>query len=354
MLQKSSASLSDSGAPAPLAWAGRVAPGLALSLALTALAYGLQWAEGGLAGKAWLTAPVIAIILGTVLRSFWMPGAAWLPGIRFSNKYLLEIAIVLIGAALSAQAMLAVGPALLAAIIAVTVLSICATYAIGRLIGVEQRTATLIACGNSICGNSAIVAVAPVIGAKNHEVATSIAFTAAVSVPVVVALPLAVGLLQMSHVEYGVLAGLTVYAVPQVLAATAPIGALAVDTGTIVKLGRVVMLGPVCVVLAIIMAMRAQGEESGARLSPSIIPWFILGFVIMAAIRSMGLIPDAAIPVLAETSSVLTVVSLAALGLGVDIRAAIRTGPRVVLLVLLSLAVLLAMSVAVIGLVPLA
>ena len=94
------------------------------------------------------------------------------------------------------------------------------------------------ACGNSICGNSAIAAVAPVIGETSSEIASSIAFTAVPGVFVVLTLPLLVPILRLSLSQYGVLAGLTVYAVPQVLAATLPIGALSNQIGTIVKLVR--------------------------------------------------------------------------------------------------------------------
>ena len=105
--------------------------------------------------------------------------------------------------------------------------------------------AVLIACGNSICGNSAIAAVAPVIGADSDDVASSISFTAVLGVVVVLVLPLLVPILQLSLTQYGVLAGLTVYAVPQVLAATLPIGALSNQVGTVIKVARVLMLGPV-------------------------------------------------------------------------------------------------------------
>jgi uncharacterized membrane protein YadS len=107
----------------------------------------------------------------------------------------------------------------------------------------------LVACGNSICGNSAIAAVAPVIGADGEDVAASIAFTAVLGVVVVLLLPFLAPLLHLSGLQYGVLAGLTVYAVPQVLAATAPLGMVAVQMGTLVKLVRVLMLGPVVLVL---------------------------------------------------------------------------------------------------------
>ena len=112
--------------------------------------------------------------------------------------------------------------------------------------------AILIACGNSICGNSAIAAVAPVIGAHSDDVAASISFTAVLGVIVVLTLPLLVPVLQLSLTQYGVLAGLTVYAVPQVLAATLPIGALSNQVGTVVKLVRVLMLGPVVLGLSLL------------------------------------------------------------------------------------------------------
>src|SRR6202162_621297 len=112
-----------------------------------------------------------------------------------------------------------------------------------RAVGLPIRLSILVACGNSICGNSAIAAVAPVIGADSDDIASSISFTAVLGVVVVLGLPLLVPILQLSLTQYGVLAGLTVYAVPQVLAATLPIGELSNQVGTVVKLVRVLMLG---------------------------------------------------------------------------------------------------------------
>ena len=93
----------------------------------------------------------------------------------------------------------------------------------GGLAGLlSSKLAVLVACGNAICGNSAIAAVAPVIGADREDVAASIALTAVLGVAVVVLLPLLIPVLGLSNYQYGVLAGLTVYAVPQVLAAAFP------------------------------------------------------------------------------------------------------------------------------------
>ena len=151
----------------------------------------------------------------------------------------------MLGASVSAAAIMALGPILIVGIVCIVTIAIGTSYCICRLLGLPQRMAILVACGNSISGNSAIAAVAPVIGADGNDVASSISFTAVLGVVVVLTLPLLAPVLHLSLTQYGVLAGLTVYAVPQVLAATLPIGALSNQVGTVIKLVRVLMLGPV-------------------------------------------------------------------------------------------------------------
>src|ERR1700675_1837819 len=143
------------------------------------------------------------------------------------------------------------------------------SFVICRVTGLPLRMAILIACGNSICGNSAIAAVAPVIGADSDDIAASISFTAMLGVIVVLTLPLMVPVLQLSLTQYGVLAGLTVYAVPQVLAATLPIGALSNQVGTVVKLVRVLMLGPVVLGLSLISRHLPPEPRTGSQVSES-------------------------------------------------------------------------------------
>ena len=317
-------------------------PGLLLCAAVTAAAYGLEAAEHAAFGRAWLEALVLAIVLGTAIRSLWAPHARWLPGITFSGHFLLEVAVVLLGASVDAAVILANGWPVIAGIAAVVVMAILLSVSIGRAMRLPPRLALLIACGNSICGNSAIAAVAPVIGADSEEVATSIAFTAVLGVGVVLGLPLLGMALGLHDAGYGAFAGLTVYAVPQVLAAAAPMGVTALRIGTLVKLVRVLMLGPVCVVLSLV----APGEEKagkGPRLH-HMVPWFILGFLGLSALRSFGLVPMTVQAPAATLATVLTVMSMAALGLGVDIRSVAKAGPRVITTVVLSLAGLGAIS----------
>ena len=328
----------------------KYAPGIILCLVVTAAAFGLQAVEARVFGRAWLEALVLAILLGTAIRSVWTPSIHWQAGIDFSAKILLEIAVVLLGASVSAAALAAAGPALLIGIAAVVAVTILASYGVGRLFGLPHCMATLIACGNSICGNSAIAAVAPVIGAEGKDVAAAIGFTAVLGVGVVLGLPLLSVALHLTPRAFGVFAGLTVYAVPQVLAATTSVSALSAQVGTLVKLVRVLMLGPVVLVLSVIAARtcpdtEADAPKRAAKLPISrLVPWFIIGFLALMAARSAGAIPTAALPPMASAATWLTIVSMAALGLGVDVKVVAKAGPKAIGVVTLSLAILGAIS----------
>jgi uncharacterized integral membrane protein (TIGR00698 family) len=202
--------------------------------------------------------------------------------------------------------------------------------------GLDHKIALLVACGNSICGNSAIAAVAPVIDADGDEVASSIAFTAVLGVIVVLLMPLLCGVLGFDFRQYGVFAGLTVYAVPQVLAATVPVSALSAQIGTLTKLVRVLMLGPV--IFGIALLTRRTGAAK-PRLS-HLLPWFIVGFLGAMALRSFGFIPDSLQAPINLIANALTVISMAALGLAVDLRAVARSGGRVMATATISLLLL--------------
>ncbi len=335
----------------------RYLPGLTLVAIVGALSFGIAAVETRVLGSPVVEALVVAILLGMLMRSARTLPPSLDPGIDFAAKEVLELAIVLLGASVDLPLLLRAGPSLAIGIIAVVGLGLAIGYGIGRAFGLPHRLAVLVAAGNAICGNSAIAAVAPVIGAEREHVASAIAFTAILGVAVVLGLPHLMVPLGLSEYQYGVLAGLTVYAVPQVLAAAFPVGALAGQVGTLVKLVRVLMLGPV--VLFFTLTHRAPaphadastiGERTGRRAFTlaRALPWFIIGFLVMAALRSTGTIPPDLASKLKSVSGWLTVLAMAALGLGVDLRALRKVGAPVILTVSLSLAALVAMSVALI------
>lgn len=322
-------------------------PGVALAIAIGTVSMALAAVETQLFGHPVIEGLVLAIILGVVVRNVWAIPDRAEAGIEFSAKQILEVAVCLLGASVNLPLLLEAGPALAIGIVLLVIVGIAASYGIGRVFGLEPKLAVLVACGNSICGNSAIAAIAPVIGARREHVASSIAFTAILGVVVVIGLPFLIGPLAFTHYQYGVLTGLSVYAVPQVLAAAFPVSVLSGQVGTLVKLVRVLMLGPVVLFFAIRNrhTMDAPRENTWYAAITRYVPWFIVGFLVLAGLRSVGAIPLALIEPTRALSTWFTVVAMAALGLGVDVRAIRRVGMGVVITVTASLALLITLSV---------
>ncbi|MEH2526108.1 MULTISPECIES: YeiH family protein [unclassified Bradyrhizobium] len=332
--------------PASISRVAALIPGVLLCIVVAGISATLEAAERRLFAHPYVEALVLAILLGMAVRSFWNPSERWQAGIAFSAKQLLEVAVMLLGASISFAAIAASGAALLGAIAATVVVTLGLSFGVGRMLGLSTRLSILIACGNSICGNSAIAAVAPVIGADGDDIASSISFTAILGVMMVLGLPLLIPLLHLSATQYGILAGLTVYAVPQVLAATVPAGLVSTQVGTLVKLVRVLMLGPIVVGLSL-LAPRLHGGGHGRTTVGffRLVPWFILGFLALSVLRSLDIVPATVIGPLTAVTGFLTVVSMAALGLGVDVRVLATVGGRVTAAVTLSLMLLLAISI---------
>ena len=329
-----------------------LASGVALCAAVGLGAILIERIEIVAVGQPWLEALVLAILIGTLVRTVRKPADHFLPGIRFAAHTMLEIAVALMGATISIGVIVAAGTTLIVGIAAAVGSAIVASFLLGRAFGLPAKMAMLVACGNAICGNSAIAAVAPVIDADGDDVATAVAFTAVLGIGVVIALPLIATRLHLTPAAGGALAGLTVYAVPQVLAAAGPMGPAAVQLGTLVKLVRVLMLGPVIACLSLIKAHR-DGEESDPAPRFGItrfLPPFILAFLGLMLARSVGLVPDIVIAPAHSASNLLTVMAMAGLGLGVDLRSVSAAGPRVIGVVTLSLLLLGSAALAVLRL----
>lgn len=304
-------------------------PGIVLCAAIATVAW--------IAQGPYVDGIVLAIVFGAVVRTAWTPGDRWQPGIRTSGAFLLEVAVVLLGASVDGALVARTGATLLAGVFAIAALTLLCGYLVGRALGLHHRMALLVATGNAICGNSAIAAVAPVIDADGDDVAAAIAFSAVLGVAAVIGLPVLGHRLGLTEVQYGTLAGLTVYAVPQVLAATLPVSVASAQIGTIVKLTRVLMLGPVVIVLS----LARGGPKPGLH---RMVPWFVVGFVLMAVARTIGALPPWLPTPLRTVATMLTVLAMAALGLAVDVRSLVRVGGRVTASVVGALGILLGLS----------
>ena len=302
------------------------------------------WASG--LGRLAPDAVVIALVVGLLIRSAWHPPASWAPGMAIAGRQVLEVAIILLGASTDLRVMVRAGPWLAASVVAVTAFALGTGWLAARRAGLGRTHALLVTSGNAICGNSAIAAVATVVRAPAGEVASSVAYTAILSIGLVLVLPLAGTLAGLSDLQYGALAGMTVYAVPQVLAATYPVSAAAGEVGTLVKLMRVLLLMPWLALLSVLERRRGGSAAGGGHVLARILPPYLLAFILLALGRTAGAVPDAVVPWARTASHALTTVAMAALGLAVEPAAVRSVGRPVVLaattaLVLLVLAALL-------------
>ena len=260
---------------------------------------------------------------------------------------LLEIAVVLLGLSISIATVRAIGGLLLVGIACIVAIAIFASYGIGpapRAADAHGDAGGPAATRSA--ANSAIAAVAPVIGADARDVASSIAFTAVLGVVVVILLPLAVPIFQLTDLRYGVLAGLTVYAVPQVLAATAPVGGGRRADGHGGQVGAGVDAGSGRAGAVARRRATPDGGKGGKRPPAAPVGAVVHHRVLGACGASL---PGTSCPVLilapaAALANLLTVVAMAALGLGVDVRVVAKAGVKVTAAVTLSLVVLLVIS----------
>lgn len=334
--------------PAIASRARAVAPGLGLAALLTVIALVIGEVQERFLDYAVLEPLVLALLFGLAVRALWPPREVFVPGIGFAAKQLLEFAIVLLGASLNLAAIVDAGFQLLAAVVISVSVTLVAGVALGRLAGLSTRLSILIAVGNAICGNSAIAAVAPVIRAKKQEIASAIALTAVLGIGVVLTLPALISLFELSDERYGVIAGLTVYAVPQVLAATIPVSAEAGQVASLVKHTRVLLLGPVVALFAWIYR-KGDDEQATTRLSiGKFLPWFVIGFVALALLRTSSIIPEGLGNIAKDVSRILTSVAMAGLGLSVDLRSVRSSGPRVALVVIALTILLVTMALTIV------
>ena len=326
-------------------------PGVVVTAALGGVAVvSARWLSGELP-RVGIDAVVLAILLGIAVRALWHPPAWAHDGIALAAKQLLEVAIVLLGFATDVRWMARAGGVLASAIVVTTILALGVGMLWGRLFGLPRSHALLVASGNAICGNSAIAAVASVIGAKREETASAVAYTAILSLALVLVLPFVRAWFALDDLSYGVATGLTVYAVPQVLAAAYPVSVQAGQVGTVVKLVRVLMLIPLVTIVSLLERKVAHHEEAVVPWG-RVVPWYVMGFLVATVLRSSEVVPPFVSVGAQQGSHLLTVISMAALGLGVEVELLRRVGWRTAATATVSLLSLCALAAVVVMWLP--
>jgi len=327
--------------PPPSARHLDVLPGLALAV-LVGLAARLvhHYLPAHVAGA--LGEVIFAVLIGLLLGNLVPLPDSLAPGIRFSFQTVLRAAIVLLGASFSFQQVLAIGGKAVGMIAILMSLALATAHFLGRLAGVPGRLATLIGVGTAVCGNSAIVATAPVIRARDEEVSFAVATNTLFGTLAVLLYPVIGRLLHFGDAQFGTWVGTAVNDTSQVVAAGFAYSEAAGRLATAVKLTRNALMGLVIVGVGIAYARTGDATsapgDGWARFRQSF-PLFVLGFLAMALLNSVGGVRwlSGAVghdlgAILRETSRAMILVALAGVGLSTRLEAMRRTGVKPLLI----------------------
>jgi uncharacterized integral membrane protein (TIGR00698 family) len=265
------------------------------------------------------------------------------PGASLAARVALRVGIAFLGARLTLGQVLETGASSLAAITILVLAALGLGVLLARRFGVVAPLSSLITVGMAICGNSAILALSPIIRAPHRDTAYAVSTITVFGLAGVVLLPLAGTALGLSDAAFGTWAGLSVNDTAQVVATGYAYSAPAGDVATIVKLTRNLAILPV-LIGATWLAGRAERAAStgGPVIHPlrwlsRAVPWFVIAFVVVAALGSLGVL-DVAVggttlaTLLSWAAGVLILVALAGVGLGTDVRAMLGVGPQPFLL----------------------
>lgn len=276
----------------------------------------------------------IAMLLGIAWRSLVGLPVAYRGGVQFSARKLLRYGIILTGVRLNFSLIGNSGlQVLLLDIALITFGLIFIPWLAGKL-GVNRGLALLIGVGQSICGASAVGAIAPLSKAVDEDdISLAVAICGLLGTVGVLFYSLSAVLFGWQGSFYGLLSGSTLHEIAQVVAAGPAGGSLAVDLAMVVKLTRVMLLAPVALILAFILTGRAanKGGQTGkpaVNLKNLPIPWFVLGFVLVGALNSTGWLPKDLTNLVLQISIFLMVMAMSAMGLMVDLAVIRQRGLR--------------------------
>jgi uncharacterized integral membrane protein (TIGR00698 family) len=328
-------------------------PGLIAVAVLAAVAYASTLFLPGIFGAA-----TIGLFLGMFVANVQRTPMLD-TGAKLARGWLLPLGIVLLGARLSLADVLSTGLGAISILVIDITLVLLVTLTLGRFMGMSTRLATLIGVGTAICGNTAIIATAPVVKADDREVSFAVATITLFGTAAVIVFPLIGHALGMSDNLFGHWAGAAVNDTSQVTATAFSYSVPAGETATIVKLTRNTLMVPVIFLVGTWIATRQAGSDepserrSLARSARKAVPPFLLGFLALALVNSAGLIPDDVADTLVQLSQVFIVAALVGVGLSTKFLALRQTGPApflmglvvAIMLAIVSLALFVAIGI---------
>lgn len=289
-----------------LAWAGDVLPGFALAFALAWAGYFLSELIGRRMkyepGKGPVSPVTIAVLLGLILRNTVGVPKVYETGLRLCLKTVLRLGIVVLGLTLSVKAIGRDVVASLPIIICCIGAALILVTLINRALGLPRRLGTLIAVGTSICGVTAIVATAPIIDADEDETAYAVACITIFGLLALMIYPFLAHELFATPVQAGTFLGTAIHDTSQVAGAGLAYTQQyktdsAMKTAITVKLVRNLSMSVIIPLMAILYRRRevanASAKEGLAKKGTGqkwhqVVPLFVVAFVVMACIRSLG------------------------------------------------------------------
>lgn len=313
----------------------------------------LNWRQilfAGLLIGSLFCSPVVTLFAGILFAlTLGNPFPVWS---KKASKKLLQYCVVGLGFGMNFHESLAAGREGMTFTVVSVVTVMIVGVVLGRLLRIDRKNSYLISSGTAICGGSAIAAVAPVIDAKDSDIAYALSATFLFDMAMIVLFPIMGRAMGLSDMAYGLWAGTAVNDTSSVVAAGYAFSEGAGDFATMVKLTRTLAIIPTVVVFSFV-SMHLRKKEAAASGGAvqirwrSVFPWFILGFLAMAVLSSVGVIPAAAAAALKKVSKFLMVTALAAVGLNTSFAEMKKSGaaPMVHGFLISALVVLVALAV---------
>lgn len=278
-------------------------------------------------------APVMlfALLLGMALN-FLHGESVCKAGIEFTARELLRLGVAVLGIRITFGQIAALGWHPVVMVVALVTLTILVSVAAARLLGFNSLFGLLTGGATAICGGSAALALAAALPAhpkKDKALLFTVLGVSALSNTAMILYPTIAHLLGLSPQPAGIFLGGTIHEVAQAVGAGYSMGHETGDVATVIKLMRVAMLLPV--ILVAVMITRARGVEPGAK-RPPLLPWFAVGFVLLAALNSTGHVPELVQQTGGKLSQWCFVIAIAALGMKAQLRELTSVGIKPILL----------------------
>lgn len=281
--------------------------------------------------------PVLAILSGMIIGSFLRNKSFFsdlAPGIKFTSKYILQLAVVLLGFGMNLNSVLLTGKESLPIIVSTISIALIISYILYKVLDIPPKISTLIGVGSSICGGSAIAATAPVIEAEEDEIAQAISVIFLFNVIAALIFPSLGAMIGFTDNGFGIFAGTAVNDTSSVTAAASAWdgihGSNTLDIAAIVKMTRTLAIIPITVTLAL---YRSKSSESKNKMNLiKVFPVFILFFVLASIITTFANLPAELISLLKSASKFFIVMAMAGIGINTDIIKLVKTGAKPILM----------------------